>query len=56
VAADRGQRGYGGFVLPVPRLVVSLPDVPARRVRVVLTGQHRARWAIQEVAVYARSD
>ncbi len=56
VAEDRGQRGYGGFVLPVPRLVVSLPDVPARRVRVVLTGQHRARWAIQEVAVYARSD
>ncbi len=56
VAMDRGQRGYGGFLLPVPRLVVPLPDIPARRLRVALTGQHPARWAIQEVAVYARSD
>jgi hypothetical protein len=53
---DRGRDGYGGFLLPMPRLVVPLPDVPARRLRVVLTAEDRARWVIQEVAVYARSD
>jgi hypothetical protein len=56
VAIDRGRRAYGGFFLPVPRIVVPLSDVPARRLRVVLTGQHPTRWAIQEIAVYARSD
>jgi hypothetical protein len=54
VGGDRGRRGYGGFLLPVPGLVVPLPDVEARHLRVVLTGGHRARWAIQELVVYAR--
>lgn len=54
VAVGRGSIGYGGFLLPMPRLVVPLPDVPARHVRVVLTDAHPARWGIQELAVHAR--
>jgi len=52
VAQGAGAPRFHGFLEPLPRLLIPLPDVPARYLRLTSTRSGNRPWGVHELAVH----